>query len=316
MNIERIKKIISFELRAFTTAALSLLVIATILALAGIDRFPNFHGWLAIASVIGVGLALPLGFRFRTVAAAVLVANVSVLLPFAPVKPAMGQTCQADLTAVSINAWGNSSDHDMLVARIEKDRPAILFVSELSDKLETRLAPLYTYRVLNPAGGSALFTNYAIGRPDQIRVPSGRDPLDVVLSTPRGNLRVIGAHPPAPGNDEARHARNQDLLKIASAVKAIDQPTLLLGDLNITMFSPHYAPLTDVGLTNTRAGRGVAATWPEYLPLRIPIDHIMHSKELQTCDLSVGESFGSDHLPLQAALAWNAPSPAKRLAAR
>lgn len=71
------------------------------------------------------------------------------------------------------------------------------------------------------------------------------------------------------------------------------------------MFSPHYQALEQAGLKNARLGRGVNATWPSFSPLRIPIDHILHSEELQTCGVEVGESFSSDHLPLRASLAWN-----------
>jgi endonuclease/exonuclease/phosphatase (EEP) superfamily protein YafD len=271
---------------------------------------------MAIGGGIGFLMAIPFGWRFRTAAGAVLAANLVVLIPYAPVKPAMGQSCSPDIEVVSINAFGDVSDHDELLARVERDQPDVLYVSELLPELSERLQEVYPHHVQNPVNMSALFTKYPVERAENIVSTSGRHPLDATLRTPHGALRVVGAHPPAPGNDAAWHARNDDLIAIASAIEALPHPTVLVGDLNITMFSPHYEPLSEAGMANAREGRGVAATWPDFFPVRIPIDHVLHTSQLKTCDVRVGETFGSDHLPLHVGLKWNPTQTPGRIAVR
>ena len=86
----------------------------------------------------------------------------------------------------------------------------------------------------------------------------------------------------------------------AEAARDSPEPVLLIGDLNVTMFSPHYEQIEDAGMTNARAGRGVQPTWPDWSPVRIPIDHVLVSDEFEVCEMEVLDSFGSDHLPVLA----------------
>jgi len=52
-------------------------------------------------------------------------------------------------------------------------------------------------------------------------------------------------------------------------------------------------------LRDSSRGRGVQPTWPARLPLFwIPIDHFLHSPELQVISKRTGPAVGSDHLPL------------------
>ena len=80
----------------------------------------------------------------------------------------------------------------------------------------------------------------------------------------------------------------------------IEGPKLLIGDLNISMWSHLYDDFeTATGMTNTRRGFGAIPTWPQQLPFgRIPIDHCLVSTHFAVVDTRRGPAIGSDHLPL------------------
>ena len=85
-------------------------------------------------------------------------------------------------------------------------------------------------------------------------------------------------------------------------------PAIILGDLNATPWCvPFRHMIESANLTNAMDGRGFAGTfhakWPGFL--RIPIDHVLHTKELRVLRHVVGDDgLGSDHLPVQAWIEW------------
>lgn len=132
-------------------------------------------------------------------------------------------------------------------------------------------------------------------------------------------------------------SRNRQLAAIGRYVQTLNSPVVVVGDLNITMWSPYYRQLIrKTGLRNGRHGFGLLPTWPTaaillkasllhppkrrelgLLPtwlapatdstatldaltawLRIPIDHCLVSPNIRVVDIRTGPNIGSDHLPL------------------
>ena len=84
-------------------------------------------------------------------------------------------------------------------------------------------------------------------------------------------------------------------------------PTVVIGDLNTTMFSATYRQLlADSGLSDARAGHGLMPTWPSSMPSwgRLALDHVLVPDELTVTDIELGEPTGSDHRGLRVALQW------------
>ena len=121
---------------------------------------------------------------------------------------------------------------------------------------------------------------------------------------------LVATHPPPPIKLSLFNIRNRQLDEISQYVQNLSHPVLLVGDLNITMWSPYYQRLEKkTGLKNARMGWGILPSWPTKsdlspLPswasklLSIPIDHCLISKEFQVVDTYTGSDIGSDHLPL------------------
>ena len=117
------------------------------------------------------------------------------------------------------------------------------------------------------------------------------------LNSPAGVFTFVGSHPASPGTPAELDLRNRGLAGLADVAAGRNGPLMLMGDLNITGWSPYFQDLLDrSGLRDSRCGFGVEATWPE-LPrlLRIPIDHCLVSHEISIASRRVGPSVGSDH---------------------
>ena len=99
--------------------------------------------------------------------------------------------------------------------------------------------------------------------------------------------------------------RDRQLDDLAALVAQVSGPLAVLGDFNITPYSPFFQDwLARTGLTDTRRGRAVSPSWPTQLPLvAIPIDHCAVSHEVTVVAHRRLPAFGSDHYPILAELA-------------
>lgn len=114
-------------------------------------------------------------------------------------------------------------------------------------------------------------------------------------------VSIIATHPLPPVSQEYFDWRNQQFAEIGDRVQQLkNQPVIVVGDLNTTMWSPYYRKfIGDSGLKNGRSGFGVQPTWPVDAPiLSIPLDHCLVSPEIKVIDSRVGKDIGSDHYPL------------------
>lgn len=117
-------------------------------------------------------------------------------------------------------------------------------------------------------------------------------------------VTVIAAHASWPLGPVVSARRNAQLESLAGLAREAPGPVLLLGDLNLTAFTPRFARLLERGgLVDCAAGRGFLPSWPAQFPLlAIRIDHCLHGPGLRTAALRNGPRVGSDHRPLEVVL--------------
>jgi endonuclease/exonuclease/phosphatase (EEP) superfamily protein YafD len=79
---------------------------------------------------------------------------------------------------------------------------------------------------------------------------------------------------------------------------------LLVGDLNVTPFSPYFSDLlAQTGMEDARRVYGFHGTWPTWMPLlQISIDHCIADPQLEVMRVARGPDVGSDHYPLEITL--------------
>lgn len=295
---------------------------------------PWLSGWLWPAELLchfrlELGLALALLSGSGLIVQAWRPAILTLLLALFAVWPALPLVLPADepapaggsLRMASVNLlWGTELDLPLL-DWLEREQPDVVFFCEIDPRrkeLIARLAGLgWPHQHLIPGEdawdddtwGRALVSKRPI-HGFQVQEPGSL--LDGVVEFEGRPLRVIGAHPMRPGymHDTAR--RNVTLARLGE-LAAGSPAVVVLGDLNVTQFSPRWDELLEGGrLSDTRRGRGLMGSWRVQIPKlgwkpplpRRPLDHVLLGDDLVVVDRRLGPDLGSDHLPVVADVGW------------
>nr|WP_314899649.1 endonuclease/exonuclease/phosphatase family protein [uncultured Deefgea sp.] len=121
-----------------------------------------------------------------------------------------------------------------------------------------------------------------------------KDQLFPYLRLERANHTVVyGLHPPPPLGEELAAARNRALLILAQRIAAEEVAVIVLGDMNITPYSPLYQAFRhDAGLREV--GFAGKATWSPMKGLPVlPLDRALVRGLVGS--LSLAPYLGSDH---------------------
>lgn len=225
------------------------------------------------------------------------------------------------LRVVSANLlWSSDVEARLLPWLVEQDADVILLLELDRERLGLveRLAERgYVHQLLSPepadynpmTWGRALLSRHPLREP---RLTEPGPILEAWIDFEGRPLRILGTHPMRPGRPDRNDVRDATLDRLAEL--AARQPeVLVLGDLNLTEFSPLWAELLEGGnLYDTRAGRGHMGSWKVYMPRtnwplplpRLALDHVLLGPSLVTVDRRLGPEIGSDHLPIVADLGW------------
>lgn len=292
---------------------------ATVTAVFSVATFADsLHRYLELFShfrlqYLVVALLLCLAFiaiRRRTWASLMLVITAINVMPvatwyFAEAK----QTTDSDveIKMLQANVWGGNTDTEMLIELIAAEQPDIVILQEVTNlwvAAMDELQAVYPHRYevpRNDAFGIAIYSREPLLSVEALKSPPfGHPSLFVRQSLHDTIVTYVSTHPIPPIGKSGFDARNEQLASIAEVTSAISGPTILVGDLNTTMWGHHYDELEDAtGLVNARRGFGVIPTWPTQMPFAmIPIDHCLVSDDFAVRDVRSGSDIGSDHLPL------------------
>lgn len=270
--------------------------------------------------LLAAGLAAVfIGLRDWPFLAASLVVGAWVgvsLPPYLPLgKPAHSAPVEegVELRVMLANVFTGNDQHALVVEAIRAERPDILCIQELDDHWIAGLEPVtreypYAHMDSRPDNfGIGLWSKHPFTRVEtrdlgDATVPAILATIDVAGST----IALLNIHTLPPIMGDYADTRNQQLDAIAGIVEELGRPFLLIGDLNITMWSPHYRRMMrDSGLLNAREGFSLAPTWPvagPRIPAFAPIDHILVCPGISVLDFRRGPYTGSDHFPIAATL--------------
>lgn len=209
-------------------------------------------------------------------------------------------------------SWVKTTQPNLL-ALVEVDRNWFREFSQLEE-----LYPYSFADLTSSPRGLVIYSQYPLNFA-QVKYFSERDNPTLIAQITLGQpITVIATHPKPPRTTAEFLLRNQQLEGISRYVQTLSNPVIVLGDLNVTMWSPYYRELERLsGLRNVRQGHGILPTWPTTIAafrlnyllmsiLSIPIDHCLISDRLKATAVSRGPAIGSDHLPLIADLVISA----------
>lgn len=234
--------------------------------------------------------------------------NGLILAPrFLPLPIEDGQSSQARPALRVLLANVNSANRDArrireTVLASQADFVALLeatpwLLEQLSD-----LADRYPHRVAAPREdnfGIALLSRQPFLRAEVVQFSTAGLPSIIAeLADGPRHFTLVATHPLPPVSADLARDRNEQLATLAEFARQSTHPLLLVGDLNISPWSPHFARLlADSGLRDS--GYGISPSWPVgWLPLQIPIDHALFSAGIHIKYRKTGTDLGSDHYPI------------------
>ena len=215
---------------------------------------------------------------------------------------------ESDLRVLTANLSRLDYPSTTLMELVRAESPDVLLLVEFTRVADERfraLDELYPYRLKVPrrdAFGLALFSRHPFAA-EEIEI-EGTAAIRARVAAPAGDVTVFGVHLRSPTRGARALERNRQLVELTKLTKAVAGPVIVMGDLNITPFSPFFRDwLAASGLRDTGAGRGPWFSWPTFLPIvGIPIDHCVVSPELAVVAQRRLAAFGSDHYPVLARL--------------
>lgn len=246
-----------------------------------------------------------------------LALNLPKIIPWYLPTSAFLNHNEADLKVLVANLNTRNKNYDQVLSFVKKEDPDLAIFIEVDEAWVKQLNSLknilpYAFGKANPYdSGLVVYSNQPLINP-QINFLGTKKRASIIsnLTVQEQLISLISIHPPPPLKQALFHLRNRQLDEISQYIQTLDNPVLLVGDLNITMWSPYYQRLEKkTGLKNSRQGWGILPSWPTQsdlspIPnwasglLSIPIDHCLISREFQVIDTYTGSSIGSDHLPL------------------
>lgn len=229
------------------------------------------------------------------------------LLPMLPAAfTAEAATTGPQLVAVNLNY--RNQDYEKFVDYVNDVSPDLLVLSEYTPAWRTALADQlaeYPYRAERPQStpfGTAVFSRlpFEDARWIDLGAPASQNlHITMILGGRRMELFAVHLYPPTSSRRAAW--RRQQLERLAQLTAAAPSPRIVIGDLNLTPFSPLFRDLLGAsGLLDARQAQGFHVTWPSLpLPLWIPIDHCLADSSAGIAQVHAGPALGSDHYPLE-----------------
>lgn len=263
--------------------------------------------YLTIASA-GVVVALALReWRGAAMAVLAVILNGAAVLPWYLEKatPAAGSESQP-LRLLLCNVYTANRRSAAVLELIQRERPDLIVLEEVNDRWMADLEPL---RESHPDSkwipradnfGIAVLSRIGLVDPREAKLDETVPSILADFRFAGQNISLLATHPLPPGNGVTFRLRNAQLRRLATLAGQSKNPAIVIGDLNVTPWSPDYARLVrDSGLRDARRGRGLLPTWPTMLPpMMIPLDHCLASPSLKVAGIRRGPNVGSDHLPL------------------
>lgn len=274
-----------------------------------LELFTHFKLQYLLASIIFGSVFLALReYKWVCAMTILVVLNLVFVLPwYINSKPEDDREYITKLKLLHSNVHTSNTNYKKLLDLVADESPDILITQEVNKKWITELKPIeqiLPFKLLRAREdnfGIAIYSKHPLVQSEVLYLGLSNLPsLKVSFKINHKTISLITTHPLPPIGRNNYESRNSQIKEISLLSQEIESPLVLIGDLNVTMWSKDYQPLEEyANLTNTRKGFGLLPTWPTNLfPFMIPIDHCLVSSEFNVLDMAIGRDVGSDHLPI------------------
>jgi len=296
-------------------AGLCAATVASLLAPLGwpFELFSHFRIQCFVGGAVLAFCALLLSQRALATAAI----TASLLNSFNPdalgaVRTATAQSaCQGPrITLVTANLYFHNDEHQRVLDWLGSHPADVVLLEEVTSAWADSLVhlPGYTHRAIRAREDPYGMALLAAQAPESVSwldlADDGMPAVGAEFEIQGRPLRIIGLHTRSPLQPDSWRARDRSLERAAERSSYGDQPTIVLGDLNLSPDSPWFSRLLEAGhLVDTMAGEGWRPTWlANVWPLALRIDHVLASPGLCVVETEVGPDIGSDHRPVRVTL--------------
>lgn len=217
---------------------------------------------------------------------------------------------------VSFNFYPQNQQIEAATNWLLEQDADLIFLQDIPQPLPA-LEAAYPYHEYNPSdAGLVVFSRFPILTSNEFQLVDASYQQRLILDIEGQSIIFYNLHLLMPLNereedflllryDESR--RNQQIAELIASATAETLPLMLVGDFNMSEWSPVYQSLASHYQDAFRqVSWGLGASWPagesEELPNFLPpltrLDYLWLSPELEALSLSTGIALGSDHLPL------------------
>ncbi|WP_319423173.1 endonuclease/exonuclease/phosphatase family protein [Pleurocapsa sp. FMAR1] len=240
--------------------------------------------------------------------------NLAEILPWYFNQPKITNPEQYQaLKVFSYNVLWSNKNYDKAIALVNQEQPDIAVFLEAIPHWHPHLAALsssYPYHVRSEKMEMEVYSKLPLANPQLKLYGTYRGLIIADIKVGDRLVRFVATHayPQLYYGRPGWEIRNQHLeIGIGEYVKTLTQPVIVIGDLNVSMWSPFYYSMIKLsGLHNARQGFGILPTHsivaPQVAALSAPIDHCLVSADIQVKNFKLGRAIGSDHLPIIAEL--------------
>ncbi|MBT6282073.1 MAG: endonuclease/exonuclease/phosphatase family protein [Phycisphaerae bacterium] len=237
-----------------------------------------------------------------------------LLFPLARIVPLYFSTSQSSvppaLNILCSNVRYTNKQYSSLLNAVNTIKPDVVIVQEATNDWNDALFEMhhnYPFRILNPESGPRgmlLFSKKPLIDPKAVIHPlTKHSTLSTTIQLGDSLVHLIAAHPFRPGLRHGDRILTKELKAITELVGINSEHTIVIGDLNTTMWSTTYIDFVNTcNLSNLRQGRGVLPSWSRIIPWisAIPIDHCLVGKGLEGMSFKLLPIEGSDHCAMHA----------------
>ena len=237
--------------------------------------------------------------------------NLAEIVPWYMNRPPIPVAEYQSLKALSYNVLWSNKDYGRAIALIAKEQPDIAIFQEVISGWSPALTALksnFPYHIKSEKQEMEVYSKFPLLDPETILYGSYRGSIAADLQVGDRKIKFVATHayPQLYWGQGGWEIRNQQLRGLKKYAQQ-SQPVVIMGDLNVSMWSPYYrSTIASSGLRNARQGLGVLPTHsiiaPQFAALSAPIDHCLVSSDIQVKDFRLGPAIGSDHLPIIAEL--------------
>jgi endonuclease/exonuclease/phosphatase (EEP) superfamily protein YafD len=212
------------------------------------------------------------------------------------------------LTVLFANIYYEEIQLNKVSQLLTQEKPDVIVFAEVDKSnytvLKDMLKSEYAYTNFVEGEGAYDISYFSKTKPAAVTMPqfSEHNPsVHLQYDWEDKTVNIVGIHPHSPMASEATESRDKHLSAALEYAAQQAGPTLVIGDFNITQFSPKFPRLLkEYNFIDTQLEFGLQPSWHASRPpiLRIPIDQAVVNDQIDVYDRYIGASTGSDHLPV------------------